>query len=222
MPSTFQRSFDVCDVNKKNPENWLRSFFVQLKGAKRLEITMAYGMKGCPTDAKESCKTYIGLYVYHSDNKLVDSDPLKVKYDFVQKIAPEGPALRPSVLTPFTYHGEIATKAKGLYIAIKDEGACIAITNITVGYNYCPEKGRYLVMFPRTIAPSNDTNLVMKIGRCSDKNAASQETLVGVCLSSGEWNISKNAKCLCQKGYELTDEDECKGVIKLFMQSVNN
>ena len=68
-------------------------------------------------------------------------------------------------------------------------------------------------MFPRTIAPSNDTNLVMKTGRCSDKNAVSQEALVGVCLISGEWNISKNAKCLCQKGYELTDLFGCRGIV---------
>lgn len=215
MPTPFSRTFEVCDI-KANPQNWLRSSFIQLKDAKRLEITMAYKMKGCPSQAKDSCKTYIGLYVQHSDGELVDSDPLKVKYDFVENIVAEGSPLSPDVQTPFTYHGEIVTKAQGLYIAIKDEGACIQITNITVGYNYCPEKGRNLVMFPRTIAPLNDTNLVMKIGNCSDKNAVSQETLVGVCLSSGEWNISKNAKCLCPKGYELTDGcKECpKGLFK--------
>ena len=185
---------------------------------------MAYVMKGCPSDAKMSCKTYIGLYVRHSDNKLGVSDPAKVKYDFVEKIiVSEGTPLSPDVLTPFIYHGGIVTKAQGLYIAIKDEGACVSITNITAGYNYCPEKGRNLVKFPRTIAPLNDTNLVRKNGSCSDKNAVSQEALVGVCLSSGEWNISKNAKCLCQKGYELTDLFGCKGiVIIIFMQTVNN
>ena len=210
MPTSFVRTFVVCDMNI-NSQNWLTSSFIQLKGAKRLEITMAYKMKGCPSDAKKSCKTYIGLYVHHLDDKLFDSDPLRVKYDFVENIVPEGTPLSPDVLTPFIYHGEIVTKAQGLYIAIKDEGACIAITNITAAYNYCPEKGRDLVTFPRTIAPLNDSNLVRKIGRCSDKNAVSQEALVGVCLSSGEWNISKNAKCLCQKGYELTDG--CKGII---------
>ena len=214
MPTSFVRMFQVCDI-KANPQNWLRSSFIQLKGAKRLEITMAYKMKGCPSFAKDSCKTYIGLYVHHSESKLVDSDPAKdVTYDFVEKIKPEGTPLSPDVLTPFIYHGEIVTKAQGLYIAIKDEGACIAITNITAAYNYCPEKGRDLVTFPRTIAPLNDSNLVRNIGRCSDKNAVSQEALVGVCLSSGEWNISKNAKCLCQKGYELTDG--CKGIIVKF------
>ena len=213
MPTPFSRTFEVCDI-RANPENWLRSSFIQLKGAKRLEITMAYEMKGCPSQAKDSCKTYIGLYVQHSDGELVDTDPLKVKYDFVENIVPEGTPLSPDVLTPFIYHGEIVTKAQGLYIAIKDEGACIQITNITVGYNYCPEKGRNLVMFPRTIAPVNDSNLMRKIGKCSDKNAVSQEALVGVCLSSGEWNISKNAKCLCPKGYELTDG--CKGIIVKF------
>ena len=212
MPTPLLRTFEVCDI-KTNPKNWMRSSFIQLKGAKRLEITMAYNMKGCPIDAKESCKTYIGLYVHHSDNKLGDSDPVKIKYDFVEKIVPEGTPLQPDVLTPFIYHGEIVTKAQGLYIAIKDEGACISITNITAVYNYCPEKGRNLVRFQRTIAPLNDTNLVRKIGSCSDKNAVSQEDLVGVCLSSGEWNISKNAKCLCQKGYELTDLSGCKGII---------
>ncbi|XP_067048943.1 ephrin type-A receptor 4-A-like isoform X4 [Acropora muricata] len=219
MPTPFERAFQVCDI-KANPENWLRSSFIQLKGAKRLEITMAYEMKGCPSQAKDSCKTYIGLYVQHSDGELVDSDPLKVKYDFVENIVPEGSPLSPDVLTSFTYHGEIVTKAQGLYIAIKDEGTCIVITSITMGYNYCPRKGRNFVMFPRTIAPVNDSNLMRKIGKCSDKNAVSQEALVGVCLSSGEWNISKNAKCLCQKGYELTDSFECK-VIALPLPPLN-
>ena len=110
MPTPFVRAFQVCDI-KANPENWLRSSFIQLKGAKRLEITMAYKMRGCPSQGKDTCKTYIGLYVQHSDGELVDSDPLKVKYDFVENIVPEGSPLSPDVLTPFTYHGEIDRKS---------------------------------------------------------------------------------------------------------------
>ena len=212
MPSFFQRSFDVCDITA-NPENWLRSSFIQVKGAKRLEITMAYIMKGCGSHANKGCKTYFALYVHHSDTKLPNPDPLQERYDFVENIVPEGTPLSPSVAKPFLYHGAIVTKAQGLYIAVKDEGACMSITNITVVYNYCPEKGRNLVIFSKTSAPLNDTHLVREIGNCSDKNSVSQEALVGICLSSGEWNISKNAKCLCQKGYELTHLFGCRGIV---------
>ena len=211
--------YSVCDIQTPNePSNWLRSDFIDLKDGKLMDIEIGYILKNCPDDVSvPHCKTYIGFYAYHSDRKLFPApDPTQGRYQFIDKIAPTEALPKPGDYKAFLYRRKMSTKARGVYLGFLDEGVCIVIQNVTVGYEFCPEKGGGLVKFPRTVAPANDSLSEEKAGECSDKNSVSEKKLTGLCLSSGKWNITDGLKCLCKKGYQIVEPDpnslECKGV----------
>ena len=184
---------------------------------------MRYGLRNCPKSAGKHCKKYLELYAFHSNYKLSAAPiPTQKEYQFAAKIEPK---TLPEVgeRLEYIYRGKLVTKAKGIYLGFLDQGACVSIENVTIGYRYCSKQGPTLVEFPRTVAPANDSHLVEQVGKCSDPNSVSKEKLSGVCLSSGEWNITVGSKCLCKEGYELLGDSasnllECKGVYMYVMK----
>ena len=113
------------------------------------------------------------------------------------------------------FRGSVVTKAKGIYLAFLDEGACLTMTKVVIRYRFCPEMGSTLVTFPRTVAPANDSDLIEQVGKCTDINSINKVKLSSVCLSNGEWNITDDLVCLCKVGYELFNGTitplKCKG-----------
>ena len=149
----------------------------------------------------------------------VDLNPLtanEVTYQEVETIAPTVlPA--PGKSEPYEYDVKIITKKGGVYLAFLDQGACVSISSVIVSYNYCPEIGSVLVRFSRTSAPVNDSYPKEQTGRCTDVNSINKVKLSGVCLSSGEWNVTDGIKCLCKPGHELVIGSEgnvpqCSGI----------
>ena len=184
---------------------------------------MGYWLRNCPKNSEQHCKTYFELYAFHANNALSAAPiPTQVLYQFAAKIEPK-PVPLVGERQDYIYHGKLVTKAQGIYLGFLDKGACISILNATIGYRYCSKTGPTLVEFPRTVAPANDSHLVEQAGNCSDPNSVSKEKLSGVCLSSGEWNITVGLKCLCKEGYELFGDSasnslECKGVYVYVMK----
>jgi len=199
------------------PINWIYTDFIPLEDAKLVDFVMQYRLRNCPKNAGKHCKTYFELYLFHSKYKLSAAPrPTQKGYQFLGKIMPKtlpevGEGLE------YIYHRKLVTKAKEIYLRFLDQGACISIESVTISYRYCSKKGPTLVEFPRTAAPANDSRLVEQAGMCSDPNSVSSEKLSGVCLSSGEWNITDGLMCLCKEGYELLNKSEsnsleCRGV----------
>ena len=184
---------------------------------------MDYRLVNCPADCScPYCKTYIGLYASYANITNVHNpapNPNQVIFSKEDKIQPTTlPA--PGNLQKYTYQGILATEANGIFLAFLDKGACIAISKVIISYHVCPEKvmRSVLVRFPRTVAPANYSELTEVLGECTDVNSISTGKLLGVCLSSGEWNISDDASCVCKAGYELVNVSdsshngsECKG-----------
>ena len=114
-----------------------------------------------------------------------------------------------------TSNGSVVTKAKGIYLAFLDQGACLTMNKVVISYRYCAEGVSTLVKFQRTVAPATDVNQTNQAGECTDVNSISNGKLLGVCLSSGEWNITDDLMCLCREGYEFVIGPvgffECKG-----------
>ncbi|XP_068699734.1 roundabout homolog 2-like isoform X1 [Montipora foliosa] len=131
-PSSMNMIYSVCDVyTTATPRNWLRTPFIPLRGAKLMDVKMGYFLRNCPIDASIHCKTSLGFYVYHTDDKLPDPDPAVINYKFVENIVPVETLPKRRERKEFVYHGKVVTKSKGLYLAFKDEGACISIRNFT-------------------------------------------------------------------------------------------
>ena len=177
-----------------------------------VNVKLKYNLLGCPTNSGARCKHTFALYVLHVDKELfgVDLNPVtanNVTYQKVETIAPTvlpGPAKSKT----YDYDCKIITKKGGVYLAFLDQGACVSLSSVMVSYNYCTEIGRVLVRFSRAAAPVNDSYLEEQTGRCTDLNSVNTVKLSGVCLSSGEWNITDVIKCLCKPGYELDNGSE--------------
>ena len=220
-PSTQTTVYTVCDISdtKERPKNWLLTEFTDVKNAKRLDIEITYTLRNCPlANVGPFCRTNFSLYSHHINTKLdVSPDPSQVKFNKETVITPKTLPV-PGKSTTETFYGSVVTKKRGIYLALLDQGACLTIRKFVVRYRYCSESGAILVRFPRTVAPANNINLTKQEGECTDPNShkSSNGKLFGVCLSNGEWNITGNSACFCNKGYELTngssDSLECKGL----------
>ena len=186
-----------------------------------LNVELRYNLLGCPTSQSSQvvCNHELSIYVLHVEKELVgvDLNPLsaKVTYQKVETIVPKV-LPPPKELKEYDYDSKIITEKGGVYLAFLDRGACVSLSRVIVSYNYCSEIGSILVRFSRTAAPVNDSYLEEQTGHCTDVNSINKVKLSGVCLSSGEWNITDGIKCLCKPGYQLvngSDENvlECSG-----------
>ena len=215
-PKRVSSYFSVCDVayTIEEPKNWLITKFINIKNAARLDVEVTYILLNCSlTDVGPFCRTNFSLYSYHTDYKL-NPDPKPLNFHKETVITPKTlSTLRER--TTNIFYGSVLTKAKGIYLALLDQGACLAIRKFVVSYRFCSETvPSKMVRFSRTVAPANDSNLTKQEGECADPNSITKNNkkLFGVCLSNGEWNITDNLACLCNYGYELTiGSFTCKG-----------
>ena len=196
-----------------------------------LNIKLKYNLRRCPLIASSFCKHKWSIYVLHVEKEVVgvDLNPVTANEVTYQKVTTIEPTVLPAHIDKesYDYDVKIITKKGGVYLAFLDQGACVSISSVTVSYNYCSEIDRGLVRFSRTSAPVNDSYLKEQTGRCTDVNSINKVKLSGVCLSSGEWNVTDGIKCLCKPGDELVNGSdgnvlECSGmnVISLFLSVV--
>ena len=62
----------------REPHNWLRTDFIDVKNAKRLDIEIYYSLRNCPkVDSSQFCKTYLTLSFYHANTAKPVPDPTK-------------------------------------------------------------------------------------------------------------------------------------------------
>ena len=209
-PTRVSSYFSVCDIANtiEEPKNWLITKFINIKNAARLDVEVTYILLNCSlADVGPFCRRNFSLYSYHTDYKL-NPDPKPLNFHKETVITPKTlSALRERATNIF--YGSVLTKAKGIYLALLDQGACLAIGKFVVRYRFCSETVPFneTVRFSRTVAPANDSNLTKQEGECADPNSITKNNkkLFGVCLSNGEWNITDNLACLCNYGYELTN-----------------
>ena len=200
----------------REPRNWLRTDFINVKNANRLDIEIHYSLLNCPKDdTSQFCKTYLTLYSYNTNTKEPVPDPTNGVFKKEAVIAPKRLPAQGSTKAEI-FSGSVVTTASGIYLAFFDQGVCVTLTKVVISYRYCPKIGSTLVTFPRTVAPANDSDLTEQEGKCTDVNSVNKVMLVSVCLSNGEWNITDDLMCLCKPGYELVNGSvaalECKGL----------
>ncbi|XP_078374630.1 ephrin type-A receptor 4-like isoform X3 [Oculina patagonica] len=216
-PSNLNKRYTVCDISDgitREPNNWLRTDFVDVRNATQLDIEVHYSLRNCPlTSISRYCKTYFTLYSYHADSRDPIPDPTKGVFQNETVITPTT-LPKPGELVKDIFRGLVVPKAKGIYLAFLDQGACIAMTKVIISYRYCPKNYSTFVIFPRTAAPANNSDLIEQEGKCADVNSINKVKLSGVCLSSGQWNTTDDLACLCKAGYQLVNGTiaplECK------------
>ena len=185
--------------------------------ATRLDIEIHYFVLNChKTVSSKYCKTYLTLYSYHTNTKEPLPHPSNGMFQKEAVITPKSLPPQGNYKTD-VFYCSVVTRARGIYLAFLDQGVCITLTKVVISYRYCPESFSTSVVFPRTVAPANDSDLTEQEGKCTDVNSVNKVKLVSVCLSNGEWNITDDLTCLCNVGHELINGYgaalECKGLV---------
>ena len=207
-------NYQTCDISLNGhpqPNNWLRSKPIGIhSGVKAVDITIEYLTRNCSSysdNGGKYCKEYFDLYVHQSEQP-IEPHPLtdNASYDKIARTAPSALGIRVSQ----TFR--VTVKGKYIVLAFHDQGSCTGLYSVAVKYYFCPEivnVGR-LVYLPRTIAPENNSELV--VANCI-KNAVHEQGIFRVnCQSNGVWNLSSlNGRCVCKEDMENT-RGGCKGI----------
>ena len=109
------------------------------------------------------------------------------------------------------------SEESGFYVAIVDEGTCVAVTRIIMFYNVCPEENEELVMRPETLAPIVECLSIPFTVTAECVAGASPDNGDAVrlnCNQGGIWTTIPGSGCSCNPGFSTSDDSRsCLGMI---------
>ncbi|XP_071510197.1 ephrin type-B receptor 2-like [Diadema antillarum] len=217
---SFQRRYQTCSVSSPG-DNWLRMPYLERKGANRIHVEVKFTMYSCTgiTDA-QLCKETFDVYFYQSDeDDASDSSPnwTAPPYERVARIAAEGRFSDPD--TPDENVINVRSEnfgpvtSRGFYIAFRDQGACMALQQVRVFYQVCPQVVLNFAIFNQTNEGQETHTLVTVPGTCvRNAQPVPPDTVPQyICQSEGIWSLNQGG-CGCSPGYEpREDGNSCKG-----------
>ncbi|XP_039250692.2 ephrin type-B receptor 3-like [Styela clava] len=222
-----RRVVQVCAIRDQNQNNWLRTHFIEVESAKRIYIEIEFSIRACEDVANvKTCKETFNLYYYESDRDSATSTfpPWREgPYIKIDTIAADKRFLPGSVDTNFETRDIGPITKKGIYLAIQDTGACMAIMHVRVYYKYCPPHKQNLATFQRTIAGAEMTSLVAGEGTCVTNAVSENRRPKLYCNGEGNWMVPSGT-CMCSPGFEPdTHLTKCKPCsLKQFKNHVGN
>jgi len=199
------RSYVVCDVAYQDVNNWLWTPFIERRNANRLYIEVKFSMRDCnlfPGRAL-NCKETFSLFYHETDfkNRPPPSTNEIEKYKLIDRIAAdEGRATFTSEVIINTEVRNVPVSKKGVYFAIRDQGACISLLAIKIYYVSCPNVTLNFARFPETPTGAELTAIVPTRGICVE-NAVEIDSPRLLCQADGNWTLPSGA-CKCMAGYE--------------------
>uniref|UniRef100_H2ZQU1 receptor protein-tyrosine kinase n=1 Tax=Ciona savignyi TaxID=51511 RepID=H2ZQU1_CIOSA len=216
-----RRMHYVCQITQANQNNWLRTEYIKVDGARRIYIEVRFTIRSCedvPNVA--TCKETFNLYYYETDrDEATTTFPpwregayIKVG-TLVDTIAADqrfGPGSDKEVNFEKRNIGPISKN--GIYLAFRDDtGACVAIMHVKVYYKYCGETLMNLASFSRTVSGPQITSLVEARGSCVRNAVAVNGRYPSLhCDGEGNWTVPTGT-CVCTAGYEPNfSRTQCK------------
>ena len=94
----------------------------------------------------------------------------------------------------------IPVSKKGVYFAIRDQGACLSLLAIKIYYVNCPNVTLNFARFPETPTDIELTGIVPTRGVCVE-NAVEIDSPRLLCQADGNWTLPSGG-CRCMAGYE--------------------
>nr|XP_039250605.1 ephrin type-A receptor 5-like [Styela clava] len=197
------RSYQVCQVSRQENNNWIRSPFIDIRGAQRINIEIEFSIAKCdwPGVDLDYCRQTFNLFYYESHRDVASStfppwqEKPYIKIDTVAANSNDEINKKIFSIGPLKSTG-------GIYVAAQDQGACMSLISLRVYYYYCVETTRSLATFERTMTGKKTSSLVTVPGTC----VANAESVGGYapkhyCGSTGEWQII-TGNCRCMAGYQ--------------------
>ncbi|XP_022665650.1 ephrin type-B receptor 1-B-like isoform X2 [Varroa destructor] len=205
------RSYVVCDVAYRDVNNWLWTPLIERSNASRIYIELQFSMRDCSLfpGMAVSCKETFSLLYYEIDEGSRETPPWEPEsYKLIDRIAAdEGRFTSTSEVIINTEVRSIPVTKRGVYFAVRDEGACLSLIALRVYYITCPNVTLNHAFFPETPTAADITAIVAQEGRCVS-NAQMVETPRLVCKGDGEWTLPTGG-CKCRPGHEPAGH-ECR------------
>ncbi|XP_010156988.1 PREDICTED: ephrin type-B receptor 5-like, partial [Eurypyga helias] len=214
------RTFDVCNVAEPGQNNWLRTHFIERRGAHRVHVRLRFSVRDCASmrTVASSCKETFTVYYHQSEADIASQnlpewregpwtkvDTIAADESFSQ-VDSTGKVVKMNVKVrsfgPLTKHG--------FYLAFQDSGACMSLVAVQVFFYKCPAVVKGFASFPETFSGGERTSLVESPGTCvPNAEETSMTGSSGVrlhCNGEGEWMVAIG-RCTCKAGYQPVDDE---------------
>uniref|UniRef100_UPI0035902FFF ephrin type-B receptor 2-like isoform X4 n=1 Tax=Myxine glutinosa TaxID=7769 RepID=UPI0035902FFF len=204
------RTYQVCNVFESNQNNWLRSNFVERRGAQRVYVEMKFTVRDCSSipNVPGSCKETFNLYYFEADA------------DIATKMTPfwmEKPYMKVDTIAPDESFSEVDLGGrlmkinseirgfgplthKGFYLAFQDFGGCMSLISVRVYFRKCSSAVQNFASFPETVTGPEGTSLVIARGTCVPNAEEVNVPIKLYCNGDGEWMVPIGG-CTCRPGF---------------------
>ncbi|XP_075929047.1 ephrin type-B receptor 2-like isoform X1 [Petromyzon marinus] len=205
------RTYQVCNVFEANQNNWLRTKFIERKGAQRVYVEMKFTVRDCSSipNVPGSCKETFNLYYYETDGDVATKTKpfwMENPYIKVDTIAPDesfsqvdlgGRMMK--INNELRSFGPLSKN--GFYLAFQDFGGCMSLISVRVFFRKCPPVVQSFAAFPETLTGPESTSLVIARGSCILNAEEVNVPIKLYCNGDGEWMVPIGG-CTCKPGYE--------------------
>uniref|UniRef100_A0A674N7Z2 Ephrin type-B receptor 3 n=1 Tax=Takifugu rubripes TaxID=31033 RepID=A0A674N7Z2_TAKRU len=210
------RTYQVCNVQKPNQNNWLRTDFIPRKGVLRVYVELKFTVRDCASipNIPGSCKETFNLFYYESDgDTATDASPQwrENPYVKVDTIAPDESFSKRQAARVTTKVRSFGPLSKaGFYLSFQDLGACMSLISVRVFFRKCSTTIANFAVFPETATGAEATSLVIAPGACVSNAMEVSVPLKLYCNGDGEWMVPVGS-CTCISGYEPSaDNTQCQ------------
>ncbi|XP_033097851.1 ephrin type-B receptor 1-like [Anneissia japonica] len=208
--ASYARKFQVCQVRERNQNNWIRLPHIKHNNANLIIVDLEFTMYSCEqASGIVSCRETFDLYYADVNGSIESILPFTAPpYTKISRIAADGRFSDPSadneVVNKVTERfGPI--RSNGFYLAMQDQGACMALLRTRIYYRVCPKIMMNLANFPETVTGDYVTSLVEARGACvPNSKKVGVEDPTYQCQSDGTWTVLQG-ECLCSEGYFQTE-----------------
>ena len=125
-PDAISKFYSVCSsMDPQEPSQWLRSRFINVEGAKFINIQVIYTVSQCRPNRGQYCKHKLTLQAYHSDSDTRPDPSVTPFTPLVTQTAPKTWSKPQGDLTEQFYNTlniAVETPRRGLYLAFYDQG----------------------------------------------------------------------------------------------------
>ena len=147
-----QNSYAVCNPdNRQEPNNWLRSYVIEVGDIERLDVTFRYSSRQC-FQSDSFCKESFYAYVGESNTSVTPQQiPHPINgFQLYRRFANITRQSDQETILTVRLH----VTSKYIVLGIRDQGGCRTLFSVKFSYKVCFEKTLKdsLVSFPSTIA----------------------------------------------------------------------
>ncbi|XP_018027428.2 ephrin type-A receptor 4-B-like [Hyalella azteca] len=173
-------------------------------------VEIKFSMRDCslfPGTAL-SCKETFSLLYYEFDAATKEPPFWESEsYKLIDRIAADdGRFTNNNEVIINTEVRSIPVTKKGVYFALRDQGACISLLSIKVYYMTCPEITVSFAHFPTTPTGAKVTSIEQATGTCIEHARVEREP-VYLCTADGQWSLLTGG-CVCMPGYQANVETQ--------------